>query len=50
MGIEFLLGEVYINNQRADIRDKFRFWEDYSSGKIKSRIYRYNGIIDIETE
>ena len=50
MPSDFLFGEVYINKVWATPRDKFRFCDDYGNGRVKARIYRYNGIIDIETE
>ena len=50
MSLEFLFGKVYINGIFAKPRDKFAFADDYKSGKVKARIYQYNGIIDIVTE
>lgn len=50
LGLEFLFGEVYINKVKATWIDKLDYWADRQSGKVKSRIYKYNGIIDVETE
>ena len=48
--VEILFGRMYINRIFARLEDRFEFWEDYTSGRIKARIYRYNGIIDVVTE
>ena len=50
MSKEFLIGKVYINDILASPEDKYYFWYDYKAGKVKARIYRYNGIIDVVTE
>ena len=47
---EFLIGDVYINGIKAGYFDKVEFLKDRKSGKVKSRIYRYNGIFDVITE
>lgn len=50
MGINFLIGTVYINGIQASLEDKFAFWRDYEANKIKCRMWQYNSIIDVETE
>ncbi|MBQ7798065.1 MAG: hypothetical protein IJ371_02975 [Clostridia bacterium] len=47
---EFLLGKVKINSVWADLMDKLQFRKDFLAGRVKSRTYLYNGIVDIETE